>query len=99
MSAARREANALQIPWPNRGREPFQGPDCENMSWVLGSFSTSFKQDVVNHGCPRSRWLGNPKLYACWLDESLNIVLGDVAKFSHRRTFEFRVFFMLALHD
>eukprot|EP00959_Pyramimonas_sp_CCMP1952_P358964 7516546-Pyramimonas_sp.AAC.1 len=33
---------------------------------------------------------GSPKMYNCFIDESLNASLRDVAKYSHRMTFEVR---------
>ena len=47
----------------------------------------------------RTLWHGSPKLYANWVDEGLNVVLRDCAKFAHRLTFEFRVFSLLALRN
>jgi hypothetical protein len=40
----------------------------------------------------RARFMGNPKTYSCFLDESLNLVLRNVAAASHRAKQEERIF-------
>ena len=46
---------------------------------------------LVAFGLPRIPWHGVPKLYATYLDESLNRCLRSIAAFCHRRTFASRV--------
>ena len=46
---------------------------------------------------PRFEWHGSSKLYACWIDESHNSMLRDVCRFSHRVTFERRIFSLFNL--
>ena len=46
---------------------------------------------------PRIPFHGSPKLYHNFLDESLNIILRDIAKFAYRHTFEYRLFSLLLL--
>ena len=47
--------------------------------------------------CRRVPRHGNFKLYSCFLDESLNMVLRTVAAFSHRIRQSFRVVYMMNL--
>ena len=37
---------------------------------------------------------GNPKLYATWIDETLNMMLRTLARHAHPRRLEYRVFQM-----
>ena len=45
----------------------------------------------------RSTQCGNPRYYATFLDESLNLTLRDCAARSHRNTMEKRIFRLFAL--
>eukprot|EP00959_Pyramimonas_sp_CCMP1952_P459145 9477781-Pyramimonas_sp.AAC.1 len=47
--------------------------------------------------CTRIRWAGNPKFYACYVDEGLNMLLRSTAERSHRIKFEYRIFKLFLL--
>ena len=40
----------------------------------------------------RIKWAGNPKAYACYIDEGLNLLLRSTAERAHRIKFEYRIF-------
>ena len=43
---------------------------------------------------PSIEFLGSPKAYSCFVDESLNSILRALAMYAHRSRFAFRVFSM-----
>eukprot|EP00959_Pyramimonas_sp_CCMP1952_P396411 8305544-Pyramimonas_sp.AAC.2 len=45
----------------------------------------------------RIRWHGNPRFYAVWQDESLNMTLRTAAEKASRIKFEFRIFKIFGL--
>ena len=54
-------------------------------------------QRIVCVCSARSAQQGNPRFYATFLDESLNLTLRDCAARSHRNTMEKRIFRLFAL--
>ena len=55
------------------------------------------KTHFFGHLSMEARRMGNPKLYSCFLDESLNQVLRSIAESSHRAHQEERIFTHFAL--
>jgi hypothetical protein len=66
--------------------------DCERCG-----IAYSPKHHLFVHLTIRSRRMGNPRYYSCFVDESLNMILRTVAQFAHRATLEVRVFTMFHL--
>ena len=64
-------------------------------AWAKGKH---FGYKIV-FGTSRIRRHGSPKLYHCFLDESLNATLRQIAVFCHRLTFHHRVFRLVDLQS
>ena len=52
---------------------------------------------VLSTVIARSAWMGNPRFYSTFLDESLNLNLRDAAAAAHRNRMEVRIFRLFAL--
>jgi len=53
------------------------------------------KHHVIYHILEKSIWFGNPTLYDCWLDESLNKNLKAACRMQSQLTFEPCVLFAM----
>jgi len=56
---------------------------------LIGPFRNYIpKHHIVYHILEKSRWFGNPKMYACWMDESWNKQLKGCCRNVSQATFE-----------
>ena len=59
--------------------------------WELAGLHVKPKLHLLIHVLGRTAIQGNPAHYACWLDESLNKVLGQLGRIAHRNVWELRI--------
>ena len=61
-------------------------------SWAGARWHMTPKMHLMLHAVERARLHGNPRFYSTFLDEGLNRVLRDIARSTHRLTWEVRIF-------
>ena len=87
----------LDMSGVDRSRNNVDWRTWDQISGTSGERCGNQSNDVLARPFYRLPWHGGSKMYACWVDESQNMTLRDLARFAHRRSFEYRVFGMLRL--